>query len=123
MNLNEYPAAIEDARLKLQRLTDEADKLREYMGEIEDQITANVANALDGNDKPLYSNETKRKAAIATDLKASGPYQTQVALLADVERGMKQADARLERLRGEFAAAKIERNERLADKLSSCALG
>ena len=67
------------------------------------------------SEKPLYSNETKRAAAIATDLAEHKLYQSNSELLKSLEKSAKRADARLERLRGEFACAKIEARQRIAE--------
>lgn len=115
MNLNEYPEAIEATRLELQTLADEAEQIRESLGQIADQITANVASAQASDGKPLYSNESKRKAQIATDLAEHKLYQSQSELLRSLEKSAKRTDARLERLRGEFACAKLEARQKIAE--------
>lgn len=84
------------------------------MNEIEIIETLDIAATKTGEGKPLYSNETTRTAALALRLLGNGDYTDLKEALARAERKRQELTARLERLRGEFKLALVERQAEIA---------
>ncbi len=109
-----YPEMIEQMALKLADAAQEITALRDRMNEIEIIETLDIAAAKAGEGKPLYSNEATRAATLALRLLGNADYTELKETLARAERKRQELTARLERLRGEFKLALVERQAEIA---------
>lgn len=120
MNLRDYPAEIEMQANVVFRLTESRDDARQALEQTVDNITAAVLIAVDPEThKPRYTNDKAREIEIRQRQRESAEWQLWNSNLDEAEAQMKAGQARLERLRGEFAAQKLERAERIAEAMSS----
>ena len=106
-----FPELIEKTRLDLFVIAEQCFEVQQSQGFIVDELRAQIAVAVDGDGKPRYSNEDKRKAALAEALIQTEVYQRLAVQLRGFEKEREFAAARLERLRGEFSLDKLQRRE------------
>jgi hypothetical protein len=107
-----YPAEIEQARIDIVGLSERIAELTDEIGYLDDSFTKIVLEATIEGSKPKYSNETARGIAIRELQRESIAYRKHTLDLRLAQAEKSGAEARLERLRGEF-------REQLINKLLS----
>lgn len=113
MNVN-YPSEIEETVLALAECNRQSAELRERLAATEAIITQEIASAKTPEGKPQFSNESVRAAELTLRMRDDAEA---ASLKAQIERGEMQKQqhlARLERLRGEFKFALVERQAEIA---------
>jgi hypothetical protein len=113
MNRN-YPAEIEGEQLAIITTTERRDQARIHQEAITDEITREVLNEVD-NGKLRHSNDKARELAIRERCRASGEWKNWGEIARRHETLRAEGQARLERLRGEFAESKLSRRERIVN--------
>jgi len=104
-----YPSEIEKTVLALAECNRQSAELRERLAATEAIVTQDIAAAKTPEGKPQFSNESVRAAELTLRLRSD---EAATNLRQQIEQGEAQKQrhlARLERLRGEFKLALIER--------------
>lgn len=109
MKLQEYPTDLERASIDAARVQREAAELRERFASIEAILTLEITNAKTPEGKPLYTNEATRAATLTLRLQESSEATEIKQMLARADERRNEHVARIERLRGEFKIALLER--------------
>jgi hypothetical protein len=110
--MNNYPELIEQAATDVAELTKEINAIRVEMREFEVEQLGEVLSASDeATGKPLFTNDKQRDYALAVRITDNATYQSLRASLADKELAKGIAQAKLERLRGEFKLHLLDRQE------------
>lgn len=113
MNLKDYPGQIEATLLELATTEREIEASRDILQTFEDEFLERVLKA-QKEGKPLYTNDHQRSAAIRDLQRQSENWQDENENLVTSERERRRLMAKLERLRGEFSIAKLERRAEIA---------
>lgn len=82
-------------------------ELRDRVANIEMSIAAIVSREKDDKDKPLFSNETARKAEAAERLADNAVYRDAVRDLSEVEAEQRVRKIRIEKLARDYSLAKL----------------
>ena len=109
-----YPSEIEKTVLTLAECSRQSAELRERLAATEAIVTQDIAAAKTPEGKPQFSNESVRAAELTLRMRND---PEAVSLKEQIERGEMQRQqhlARLERLRGEFKIALLERQSEIA---------
>jgi len=104
-----YPSEIEKTVLALAECSRQSAELRERLAATEAIIIQDITGAKTPEGKPQFSNESVRAAELTLRMRDDGEAAN---LKEQIERGEMQRQqhlARLERLRGEFKLALVER--------------
>lgn len=113
MNQN-YPQEIEEQAITLHGLTGSRDEAQEILERITDTITRAVLAETDSDSGKLrYTNDKARELAIREGCRNSVAWVEADERLRIAELARAGAQARLERLRGEFSESKLTRRERI----------
>lgn len=94
----DYKQRVEQAELlefDIANINNELDEIYESMKSIESMVFMDVLNALDGEQKPLYSNEAKREAAKDKILRNDRDYLDKKAKATTKEKNKKIQMAKL----------------------------
>jgi ribosomal 50S subunit-associated protein YjgA (DUF615 family) len=113
MNMN-YPELIEQTSLGLAEKARTVAELRERLAEIEAIETLAIANAKTSEGKPQFSNEATRSAELVLRLGRNDDVVAIKRTLAQLEGERAKSSARVERMRGEFKIALLERQAEIA---------
>lgn len=114
MNRN-YPQEIEEQSITLHGLTCRRDEAQETLERVSDEITCAVLAETDPNTGKLrHTNDKARDLAIREKCRNSVAWVEADERLRLAELARAGAQARLERLRGEFSESKLARRERIA---------
>lgn len=114
--MSNLPKRIEETSLCLNEKTQAISELRERIAEIEAIETLAIANAKTTEGKPQFSNESTRNAELVIRLRQNQDAVELKQMLARCEQERAQLLVRLERLRGNFKVALIERQGEIAAK-------
>lgn len=115
MNQRNYPQEIEEQSITLHGLTERRDEALDHLERITDRITREVLAETDPDTGKLrYTNDKTREIAIREKSRNSVPWSEADERLKLAELARAGAQARLERLRGEFSESKLARRERVA---------
>lgn len=109
-----YPTEIEKTVLALGECNRQSAELRERLAATEAIIAQDIAAAKTLEGKPQFSNESVRAAELILRMRDDAEA---VSLKSQIEQGEMQKQqhlARLERLRGEFKLALVERQAEIA---------
>ena len=98
----------------LANLNLELAEVREAIGIREAILSLDILTAKDDKDKPLYSNETARSAALILAKRDDAELQMWSAELRTHEHRRAELLATLERLRGEFKWLLLDRTEEIS---------
>lgn len=111
-----YPAEIEEQANELAVVTTHRDEARLIQEIITDGITREILGEADPDTgKPRHSNDKARELAIRERCRNSPAWVEADERLRLTEITRAAAQARLERLRGEFSESKLARRERIAN--------
>lgn len=116
--MNKYPKQIEETSIRLSETAQAISELRERLGEIEAIETLEIVNAKTPEGKPQFSNESTRSAELVLRLRQNQGAAELKQALTQHEQQRSQMQARLERLRGDFKIALLERQADIAAKNS-----
>ena len=114
--MHKYPEQIEETSLRLSETTQAISELRERIAEIEAIETLEIVNAKTPEGKPQFSNESTRNAELVLRLRQNKDTVELKQMLTAHEQQRAQMLARLERLRGDFKIALLERQADIAAK-------
>jgi hypothetical protein len=118
-----YPQLIAEQAQKLAAITREVADLRNLTARIEHECLLTVITATNEAGKPLHSNETARQAAHQALLYANRDWLDNRERTLCLEQQKAEANAQLERLRGELKLAIVERQARIVERWSEIELG
>ncbi len=102
-------SSVRIASIDAARVQREAAELRERFAAIEAILTLEITNAKAPEGKPLYTNEATRAATLTLRLQESSEATEIKRMLARADECRNELVARIERLRGEFKIALLER--------------
>lgn len=114
--MHNYPEKIEETSLSLSQTSQAISELRERLAEIEAIETLAIVNAKTAEGKPQFSNESTRNAELVIRLRQNQDAVELKQMLSRCEQERAQLLARLERLRGNFKVALMERQAEIAAK-------
>lgn len=114
--MHKYPEQIEETSLRLSETTQAISELRERIAEIEAIETLEIVNAKTPEGKPQFSNESTRNAELVIRMRQNKDALELKQTLTGCEQQRAQMLARLERLRGDFKIALLERQADIAAK-------
>jgi hypothetical protein len=120
--MQNYPEEIETAQLKLADLNDQIADIRDELGKIEVREKMEILFARDDAGKLRYSNDAQREIALEMALGQIVEYADQKIELRQIERRREELKAHIERLRGEFKLALLDRQEEIAAKMGSASI-
>lgn len=100
-----YPEIIEQCRVDLHNLQSKELAVQESLDGFTAAVEANVAAAFNEAGKPVFSNETARKAEVKRQIAESEFCTAQQAAIAEAKKERVFLEARIERLRGEHRQA------------------
>lgn len=111
-----YSKQIEETSIRLSETAQAISELRERLAEIEAIETLAIVNAKTSEGKPQFSNESTRSAELVLRLRQNQDAVELKQTLTEHEQKRTQMQARLERLRGDFKIALLERQADIAAK-------
>jgi hypothetical protein len=120
--MQNYPQLIAEQAQALAAIARELTDLRNLSARIEHECLLTVITATNDAGKPLHSNETARQAAHQALLYANQSWLANRERVAELEQRKAEANAQLERLRGEFKIAIVERQAQIVNRWSEVEL-
>ena len=114
--MRDHPEKIEHLQKEIIDINFAISKERERLNIIESDITIDVNTAKGVDGKPLFSNDSLRKAAITKQCDDDSEYTKIKSDLEDSERNRLYKLAELERLRLEFKLFLLDRQEEINSK-------
>ena len=114
--MRNHPEKIEKALQNITDLNIKIEQQREQIGLVEAEVTIEINAARDEASKPLYSNDTTRRAAYSLKLAENPKYAELNELLQLFDQQRQYKHAELERLRLEFKLLLLDREEEINRK-------
>ncbi|MEW6212285.1 MAG: hypothetical protein AB1631_28410 [Acidobacteriota bacterium] len=114
--MRNYPEEIETALLKLADFNDQIADLRDELGKIEVREKMEILFARNEDGKLRYTNDAQRELALELALGAIVEYVDWKDKLRQVERQREELKAHIERLRGEFKLALLDRQDEISQR-------
>lgn len=109
MKLDQYPEQIETTQLEFNHLCRQLERLRDDYQEISDNLLLLILGATGEDGKLKYTNETARNLAFRRLTIADNLFLTLREKIQLAETAKSTISAKLERLRGQFSVAKLEK--------------
>jgi hypothetical protein len=118
-----YPQLIAAQARELAAITRELTDLRNLSARIEHECLLTVITATNDAGKPLHGNETARQVAHQSLLYANQDWLDNRERITELEQRKAETNAQLERLRGEFKIAIVERQAQIVERWGEIELG
>jgi len=107
LTLMEMPKKIAEAQNKLNALKQQEDDIKLQIEQVEAEAMLEISDETNGDGKPKYSNDAKRKSALIAKLKDDKDYyQIMIIQLREIQTKINELQTGVYMLKDQFSAAK-----------------
>lgn len=113
LKLHSYPTAIENAQLALLQTTEAIEATKQKLARMDAAKMDSILDARTSENKPTFTNEAQRIAALKKLQNADPAYNEWAGTLQAMESAKAKQSYALTRLQNEFAVAKLDKQEEI----------